>query len=215
MQRHVKTRDCAEIEMMLRSRPQMELFDNSSGSEEDCLYSNGESEEEASNVNLKFKVEEGESSDDDFEFEESRSSKRRRTNKTLYGKNCYKWTTIAPETKERHSIESLVTHLPAGRGAAATVTSPMEAWSLLMSDDVLNVIVTHTNAEIVLKRETIKEQSYTHDVDLRELKAFIGLLYFAGVSTTMVTTAQLDCGVGVFHWFIAQQCRIIDLRFYY
>lgn len=50
----------------------------------------------------------------------------------------------------------------------------------------------YTNAEITLKRGNIQEQSYTHDVNLCELKVFIWLLYFTDVLCTMlVITTQI------------------------
>jgi len=67
-----------------------------------------------------------------------------------------------------------------GKCAAENVSSPIEAWSLLFSDDLLNIILNHTNREI--KYKCTKSFYYNDMLDMLELKAFIGLLYYAGWS---------------------------------
>lgn len=210
---------------MLQFRPREEKFDSSSSSEEDneCSASNGESEEELSDVNWEEEMEEDKTSEDDAsDFDEPGPSKKRRfsgpagmrSTKTLYGKNRYKWTSREPEPRGRKAAERLVTHLPGLMGDATSVTSPIEAWSLLMPDELLNVIVSFTNVEISLKRESINDQTYTHAINLQELKAFLGLLYFSGVNDDGKNNTT-ECGVHFHQRFIAQQCRVVDLRFYW
>lgn len=71
---------------------------------------------------------------------------------------------------------------PRGIGNGATVTSEGEAWSLLLPDELLEKIVIHTNERIARKRlDFLEDLTYTHDLDLIELKALLALLYFSGL----------------------------------
>lgn len=184
----MEVRNCEEIAEMLKSRPEVENIDNSSESEdnEECM---SESESEFSDVHSEYRASAEERSSDETEVEAEVPPRKKCKidkpakflSKTLYGKNRYKWTTMAPESRGRRSKERLITYLPAGKGIAAQVGTAMEAWSLLMPEELLNIIVTHTNTEIARRRENRKEQTFTHDLDLIEMKAFLGLLYFSGV----------------------------------
>jgi len=71
-----------------------------------------------------------------------------------------------------------------GKGAAEHISSPIEAWSLLFSDDLLNIILNCTNQEI--------NPDIDNPLDMIELKAFIGLLYYAGYKKKNCTKIQ-DC----------------------
>jgi len=72
-----------------------------------------------------------------------------------------------------------------GKGAAQNTSSAIEAWSLLFSDDLLNLILKYTNQEIERKRDNscnINRKSRFRALDVLELKAFIGLLYYASLA---------------------------------
>jgi len=80
---------------------------------------------------------------------------------------------------------SSVTNFSAkGKGVAETISSPIEAWSLLFSDNLLNIILKCTNQEMDQKRNNFclkrKINSQYNELGMLELKAFIGLLYYAG-----------------------------------
>jgi len=66
-----------------------------------------------------------------------------------------------------------------GKGAAEHISSAIEAWSLLFSDDLLNIILKYTNKKI---ERRCKRRLNT--LDMLELKAFIGLLYYTGWAKT-------------------------------
>jgi len=72
-----------------------------------------------------------------------------------------------------------------GKGAAENVSSAIEAWSLLFCDDLLNIILKHTNKEIERRFKTNTKQSIS-TLDMLELKALIGLLYYTGWTNTVV-----------------------------
>lgn len=60
------------------------------------------------------------------------------------------------------------------------ITSPFEAWKLLIDDDILNEILLKTNDELKLQ-SLDPRQSYYKRATIEELLAFLGLLYLAGV----------------------------------
>lgn len=100
----------------------------------------------------------------------------------LKGKSGYKWSSDVPEKRGRRQKRNLVSHLPGAKGAARNISSPVEAWNLLFSDEILNLVVIHTNEEIFRRCSILpNRQSYQKDTDILEIKALIGLLYLCGV----------------------------------
>ncbi|XP_015123878.1 uncharacterized protein LOC107045962 [Diachasma alloeum] len=73
-------------------------------------------------------------------------------------------------------------YLPAIIGDAKNAENPLDAWSYLINDEMIELIVIHTNEEI---RRTKKahnfRQTYHKETDSVEMRACIGLLYLAGV----------------------------------
>nr|CAI5828648.1 unnamed protein product [Callosobruchus analis] len=68
----------------------------------------------------------------------------------LYGKSRYKWSRDPPTRDRRTPAHNIVTHLPGLRGSARLTnpTTPLQAWQLLFTDEILEVILKHTNAKI-------------------------------------------------------------------
>ncbi|XP_036145519.1 piggyBac transposable element-derived protein 4 isoform X1 [Monomorium pharaonis] len=102
----------------------------------------------------------------------------------LHTKSGVKWSLNAPKPRDRRSQ---YIHKPAVKGNAVNAHAPIEAWSCLLSDDILEIIVKHTNEEIdrnirdkQAKNIKINLSCHKH-IDLIELKACIGLLYYAGM----------------------------------
>ncbi|XP_011169195.1 uncharacterized protein LOC105202399 [Solenopsis invicta] len=89
--------------------------------------------------------------------------------KQYVAKNNKKLRTEAHES-------TVTTRLPECEQIVKETKTPLEVWSLLFPDKLLEIIVTHTNEEI-------KQRCgfYLGQTDLSEIKAFIGLLYFAGL----------------------------------
>nr|CAI5836449.1 unnamed protein product [Callosobruchus analis] len=117
---------------------------------------------------------------DDSQEDETNFS--RRSKPVLRGKNDYRWTTEVPERRGRLQSKNLVVHLPGIKGKAKDATNILEFWNVLLDDEILSVIVTHTNQEIVRKTQNIANlQSYQDPTTIVEIKALIGLLYKAGV----------------------------------
>nr|CAI5831227.1 unnamed protein product [Callosobruchus analis] len=117
---------------------------------------------------------------DDSQEDETNFS--RRSKPVLRGKSDYRWTTEVPERRGRLQSKNLVVHLPGIKGKAKDATNILEFWNVLLDDEILSVIVTHTNQEIVRKTQNIANlQSYQDPTTIVEIKALIGLLYKAGV----------------------------------
>jgi len=119
--------------------------------------------------------------DDDSEDSKPPSEKRAKRTSSLTGEN---FQLLAKSSQRKFRLKSSVSNFSGkGKGAAKTISSPIEAWSLLFSDDLLNIILKYTNREIehYRRRSTAKNlSSHYNMLDMRELKAFLGLLYYAG-----------------------------------
>lgn len=70
-------------------------------------------------------------------------------------------------------------------GEAETLDEIESFWDLLFSQKIIDIIVQKTNARI--ERESAesvakeKESTYHYHTDATEIRAFIGVLYFAGL----------------------------------
>ncbi|XP_023565842.1 piggyBac transposable element-derived protein 4-like [Octodon degus] len=103
----------------------------------------------------------------------------------LTSQNATKWSRRPEQSNVRTRSEDarlLAGVNPIGRNANTAI----QCWKLIITDDMLQDVVKHTNIEIQLKR-SICTNSHTqkcvyYDTSLFELKAFIGLLYLAGLS---------------------------------
>ncbi|XP_018403103.1 PREDICTED: piggyBac transposable element-derived protein 3-like [Cyphomyrmex costatus] len=158
---------------------EVDIFGEETDSDEDFVLSETEVESE----------EDGLDYDDDYEcspkkacaeeeVEQQPSTSADGPRQYLYGKDNYKWLTKAPESRDRKSIPI---YLPGCKQEAREMRTPLEMWSLLFSDELLEIIVKHTNEEINRRLINLSSQSYYRKTDLIEIKAFIGLLYFAGL----------------------------------
>lgn len=111
-----------------------------------------------------------------------------------YGKDNTKWAKT-PSIRGRTASYNIVTVLPGLIGAARNnrPSTPLEAWNVLPSEEMLQKIVTYTNIKIALCREkyaTFKRRpqakkkckpAFTADTSLTEVKALLGLLYLQGI----------------------------------
>jgi len=91
---------------------------------------------------------------------------------------------IAPEAaRARTENIIIIVHLPGCVDEAKNANTPHEASSLFITDDILNIIITHTNQKIhdYLFNFTGKVQKWMRRTSLDELCAVIGLLLYGGV----------------------------------
>ncbi|XP_033216795.1 piggyBac transposable element-derived protein 4-like [Belonocnema kinseyi] len=136
--------------------------------------------------------------------------KKRSRSSYLNTKSGLEWSLNAPDVK--HSITSNTNHTPSTKGAAADASTPLEAWSCLFTNDILDIILLHTNEQIEreindCKMANIELQSTHRKTDLLELKAFIGLLYYAGAQKVTKLNSQDKWGPHSFPLFKATMCR--------
>lgn len=168
---------------MLQVREIEEPDDNgSSDSEIDSEEELEGSDEENLDENCSDSVD----SDDAIVAQDAQRQKKRprleSRSKFLFGKNRYKWSVDPPCPRSRTSTPSVPMEGPRGLGAGATVGSRVAAWSLLLPDEALQKIILHTNEAITRAESRYSSGStFTHKIDLPELKAFIGLLYISGI----------------------------------
>ena len=88
----------------------------------------------------------------------------------------------APSVRSSRRLDSW--HFPCTKGLAAGAKTPLESWSCLFTDEILEIILLHTNEQIEGDIKNCEEadttlQSYHCKTDLVEFKAFIGLLYYS------------------------------------
>ncbi|KAG5889445.1 hypothetical protein JTB14_000913 [Gonioctena quinquepunctata] len=136
--------------------------------------------------------------DDDIEETMGRRFFYGRLNKKT-AKPCMKWAQQAP-VRGRERAENIHTILPGLKGPAREnppSESPLQAWRLIISDDILAEIVINTNKKIEVMKvnySSFKTKHYsrytfhsrfiqpTNEV---EVEAFIGLLYLQGIFESM------------------------------
>ena len=103
----------------------------------------------------------------------------------LRSKSGHKWSLFAP--KQPGTRQSRTIYEPATKGDAVNATTPVEAWNVLFTDNILGIIVSHTNDQINREIDELKEKGVTLNfsvhkiIDVVEVRAILGLLYYAGV----------------------------------
>lgn len=166
-----KPEDLAEIHRLLEASDEddEEFRDENFENESDIdSEDNFEEREEGSESE-----QEGSSGDED-EIEENRDF--------YMGKDkVTKWYKTHRQSKVRRRPQNIMTHLPGVIGAAKTAKTPVECWNCLFTEDVLNDIVKYTNQYIDNIKAAFSRERDAKHTDLVEIRAFIGLLYLAGV----------------------------------
>ena len=104
------------------------------------------------------------------------------------------WSTERVDARTgRRGSERIMKNRPGPRGNVRTVRTPLEAWMLFITPEILGKVVNHTNntiakfrerfADVLDKGKSDQANKYTHcgKTDLMEVHAFIGLMYLRGV----------------------------------
>lgn len=129
---------------------------------------------------------------DEFDAEEPPAT---RTTSLIGKDGKYEWFKKPLERKGRAAPITLQHYLPTSRGRAANVKTPLEAWDVLFDKAIIDKIFLHTQQRIIAKREGADpnlKQSYQRDTSVNEIRAFFGLLYYAGVThSSKLSTAEL------------------------
>lgn len=87
---------------------------------------------------------------------------------------------IFPKNVRTRSV-NLLTKLPGVIGAARSAKTELESWKCFICDDILEILVRYTNKYIISIQSKFNRERDAKTTDLIEMKAFIGLLYFAGL----------------------------------
>ncbi|CAK1592576.1 unnamed protein product [Parnassius mnemosyne] len=101
-----------------------------------------------------------------------------------YGKNRYKWTKTPPSTRVRISQHNIISVRTSSSNLSADCEKdPFSIWNKLFDDEMLHQILTWTNAKIYIYKTKFARSNRPelNDLDLVELKAFIGLLFYSAV----------------------------------
>lgn len=157
---------------------------------EDLTY---DSLSEASDSDEDFVIEDSiHDSDSDIEIPEASSNvpatskgdnpQLPRLGNNFQGKNGHRWSSVKPSRQGRTAAKNLITHLPGTKGNARLATTILQSWELFFSQEIINIIVEHTNEEIMRQQiKYSKDVRYVDRTDALEIRALIGLLYKSGV----------------------------------
>lgn len=107
---------------------------------------------------------------------------RNKMNKSYFiGKDLTtKWLTNS-NLSVRTRTHNIIKEVPGPKGRAKNTKTEFECWSCFFTYDVLNILVDCTNTYIDSKKEKYKDPSKARHTDECEMKAFLGLLYLAGL----------------------------------
>lgn len=146
-----------------------------------------ESEQECEENDDVFVPMENRSTEDEDSDEPPAKSSRQShfLGKKIGKREIFKWKKQSPPTNIRTRRHNIIVQLPGLKAKAKQLgTNPSieEVWSLLITNDILEEIMKWTNHKISSLRENYtKKYSYLCDLDMIELKAFIGLLVFTAI----------------------------------
>uniref|UniRef100_A0A1B6DAX7 PiggyBac transposable element-derived protein domain-containing protein n=1 Tax=Clastoptera arizonana TaxID=38151 RepID=A0A1B6DAX7_9HEMI len=94
--------------------------------------------------------------------------------------NITKWNVHCPSQSRRTRAFNLIRRLP-GVTSAVQLETPLSAWMLFFTDEILNDVLICTNQRIDKVRHTFARERDAKSMMRMELEALIGILYMAGV----------------------------------
>lgn len=90
------------------------------------------------------------------------------------------WHVLQPPQNVRTRSHNIIVHLPGPIRTARNCSTILEAWQLMFPDECLQKIVDYTNIFIESLRVNYSRDRDCKCIDLMELRALFGLLYFLG-----------------------------------
>lgn len=122
------------------------------------------------------------SSEDDMPLSQLRSRPRK---KNYFGKNRFRWSSAPHSLRSRTLQHNIVQERegikPAYRNELNASSSPLDIWQHFFTDEMLEKIVHYTNVKIREIRPNYQISTCVQDLDLMELKAFIGFLFYTAI----------------------------------
>uniref|UniRef100_A0A286Y2W0 PiggyBac transposable element-derived protein domain-containing protein n=1 Tax=Cavia porcellus TaxID=10141 RepID=A0A286Y2W0_CAVPO len=105
----------------------------------------------------------------------------------LISRNGTKWSCNQMEQSNVRTRSANIVRISAGvKPIGQNASTAIQCWKLFITDEMLQDVVKYTNAEIQVKHSVCTnnhtQKCIYYDTSLTELKAFIGLLYLAGLS---------------------------------
>lgn len=95
----------------------------------------------------------------------------------LRGKDKHKWSSRQPRSQSRRPSRNIVHIRPGPVRSCKNLLDPLQCFSCFITDNMIDLIVTHTNAEIAIKSQKYKTvKSTQRPTDANELRALIGIL---------------------------------------
>lgn len=106
------------------------------------------------------------------------SSEQRNEPRSYYGRNRYKWSSQEPAPTSRTPLHNIVRM--SSKLGPKTFTSHEDIWSLLFTEEMISLLVTHTNQKITATKSKYKDSSRSELAPTTnlEMKAYIGLLFY-------------------------------------
>ena len=147
--------------------------DHNTDSEQDIaiedVLSDGDSDRETSKTELQNET-------------ENKSTDGPPRNGEMYlGKDGTQWNKLASNKQVRTRSENIITHLPGVKHYAKNAKCALDCWQLFFDRQMIKDIVRWTNLKIQQKSITYQNKCMVKPTNECEIKAFIGLLYLAGM----------------------------------
>lgn len=159
------------------SDTEMDYDDELESDEEDFVEereSGSETEQEVSDNERRVICEEMELEDSDSEVAGNILTFVGRNKKTH-------WSKEVPKKSIRIRAENKVIRLPISKLATRSLKSAMDIFKYFIDNEMLNLIVQHTNAYINLVAENYTRERDASPTNIAEVQALLGLLFYAGV----------------------------------
>lgn len=91
------------------------------------------------------------------------------------------WSSKFPK-QGRRPAANIFTEKPGVKGSAIDAESELECWQLLFTQEMIELIVQHTNQKLSVIRANYKRDVDCLPTDVTEMRALFGLLYLSGLS---------------------------------
>lgn len=200
------------------------------GSESDFIdsESEGEIEEmdnfESNNQNERRSNDDVESDEEESEeevpIEESSEQTWEENNSNIFwGKDRTRWNKMPKNKRVRTRADNIIIHLPCVRASARDKNTPVDCWSLFITDNMVNDIAKYTNIKIatLAAKYNAEHQYLVNPTTAQEIKALIGLLYLSGLykanrQNVKDLWATDGCGIDIFRRTMSYQRFLILLK---
>ncbi|KAJ8888134.1 hypothetical protein PR048_007621 [Dryococelus australis] len=144
---------------------------------------------------------------------DSTSCQTQHSVQNYYGKNTCQWAANPFTSRTRTQKHNIIMQLPGLRGPACVdIEADAETvWNLTINYEITQIILKWTNVKLGRQRATKDNANVTdiRDLDMTELKAFIGLVLYSAVfksnqESTRTLSATNNKGRNIFWWVMSR-----------